>query len=102
VSRRVGRSYDRWNYVVIPSIGVIVGDDYRDFIPFSKSLETIDRVHKELLLGERIGVAGMSVSIARSFQVADFGKITGVHRRPEIDDVVLVVGLVCVVTDQRG
>src|SRR4029077_8317298 len=52
---------ERIHHVVVPAIGIVVGDDDRGVFPQRARLQGIDGAHHELLLVERIGVARVSI-----------------------------------------
>ena len=81
--------------MIVPAVGVVVGDDDGGAGPERRLLDGVDDVDDEGLLIERIGVASVSVLIARGLQEADGGHVAGGKRIGEVVDVVLVVGGVC-------
>src|SRR5271170_7857547 len=56
---------DRPDLMVIPAVGVVVCNDNRRAFPVGLLLEEVDDVDDEVLLVDRIGVAGMAVLISR-------------------------------------
>ena len=51
--------------MVVPAVGVVVGDDDRGVLPIGQLLQGVDRLDEELLLVERVGVAGVTVLVGR-------------------------------------
>ncbi len=84
--------------VVIPTIGIVIGNDDDRVAPLRSLLDDIDRMHKECLLIQRIGVAGVAVAISGGLKKADGGKVSGLYRVEKIVNVVLVVciAVICV------
>src|SRR5580700_957782 len=94
VGRGVGAVHDRGGLVVVPAVGVVVGDHDRRRPPERGLLDLVDGVDQEVLLVDRVGVAGVPVLVLRRLQVADRGQVVDLQRRVEVGQVVLVVGLV--------
>ena len=80
--------------MVVPAVGVVVGDDDGGGFPVPAVLQPVDGVDQEPLLVQRRGVAGMSVLVRRGLEEADPGHVPVVHRTPEVGEVVLMIGLV--------
>ena len=85
---------DRRHLVVIPAVGVVVGDDDRRGLPVLRLLDLVDRVDDEVLLVERVGVAGVGVLVLGRLEVAHRRHVAVLERGVEVRQVVLVVGLV--------
>ena len=85
--------------MVVPAIGVVVGDDHRGVLPVRLLLQEVDDVDDEGLLVQRIGVAGVAVLVAGRLEEADGREIAGVDRIVEVMHVVLVVCAVTVAAD---
>src|SRR5579862_1021356 len=78
---RTGRLvHDRSHLVVVPSVGVIVQDHDRRALPGRQPLQQVNRLNQEGLLVQWIGVAGVTVLIARCFEEA-YGRQISAHRR---------------------
>src|SRR6266566_2519592 len=59
VQRRVGAVHDHRSLVVVPAVGVVVGDHDGRGRPEPGLLDLVDRVHQEGLLVQRVGITGM-------------------------------------------
>src|SRR6266568_2922666 len=94
VQRRVRAVHDHRGLVVVPAVGVVVGDHDRGGPPELGLLDLVDRVHQEVLLVQRVGVAGVAVLVLRRLQEADRRHVPGAERGVEVRQVVLVAGLV--------
>ena len=64
---------DGTHLVVIPAVGVVIGNHYSGICPVFLLLQKIDNGDDECLLVEGIGVAGVAVLIARRLEEADSG-----------------------------
>ena len=80
--------------MIVPAVGVIVGDDDGGAGPEGGFLDGVDRVDDKGLLVERVGVGGVSILIAGSLQEANRRHVSGGERIGEVMDIVLVVGSV--------
>ena len=89
-----GLTDDGWHDVIIPTIGVIVSYNHCGFLPLVGLLQAVDGLYNEGLLIQRIGVSRVSILISGGLQEAHRRKIAGVHCRPEVFQIVLVIGLV--------
>ena len=78
--------------MVVPAVGVVVGDDDGGAGPEGRLLDGVDHVDDEGLLVERVGVAGVAVLVAGGLQEADCGHVAGGESSGEVVRVVLVVG----------
>ena len=87
--------------VVIPAVGIIVGNENHRVAPLRRLLNRIDYVHQECLLIERVRVAGVAVAIGCRLEVADCWKITGLYRVKEVVDVVLVMSTAIICLPDR-
>ena len=66
VCRTGGLVDDRGHLVVIPTVGIVIGDHDGGVVPLAAVLlQEIDDVNDERLLVERIGIAGVGVLISR-------------------------------------
>ena len=70
IFRDAGLIDDRVHGVVVPAIGVIVGDDDRRFLPFIAGHDRVDRLHDEGLFVEWIGIARVAVRIGGGLEEA--------------------------------
>src|ERR1043165_7617034 len=77
--------------MVIPAIGVVIGNDDGGMLPFRPLFEEINHLDDPFLLIERTGIAGMSILIAGGLDVADGGKVSSLDGVEEVVSVVLVV-----------
>jgi hypothetical protein len=68
VERRVGR---RREGMVVPAVGVVVGDDDGGVVPIRLDLDEVDQLDDAGLLVERIGIAGMAVLVGGQLDVGD-------------------------------
>jgi hypothetical protein len=57
--------------VVVPAVGVVIGDDDRRARPVRGLLQRVDLVDDELLLVDRVGVGGVAVLVAGRLEEAD-------------------------------
>src|SRR5207248_135357 len=87
--------------MVVPTVGVVVCNDYRGVTPFWLRLKKVDDVNQELLLIERVRVARVSVAVSRSFQERHSGEVSRFHRGIEIPNVVLMICGVSLMSDHR-
>ena len=89
---RTTRAIDDWGHdMVVPAIGIVIGDDHRRALPERRFFESVDRVHQKCLLIERIRVHGMPVLIRRGLQETHGRQIAGIislRRAMKIDSVV--------------
>ena len=88
---RTPTGLDRPNYVIVPTIRVVVRDDHRRALPFLQRLKLVQRVRNEGLLVERRRIARVTVLRRVRLQVADCWKVSGESCLPEIGEVVLMV-----------
>jgi hypothetical protein len=87
---------DGAHLVVVPAVAVVVGDDDGGVLPVVRGLQPVHGVHDEVLLVQRVGLGRVRVLVDSGLEVADGGHLPGVHRAPEVGQVVLVVGLAVV------
>ena len=96
--RRVGRGVRAVHpgrvLVVVPAVGVVIGDDDRGGLPVPGLLDLVDRVDDEVLLVDRIRVARVGVLVRSRLEVADGRHVAVLQRLVEVGQVVLVVGLI--------
>src|SRR5215467_1778638 len=93
VQRRVGGGVDdRRHDVVVPAVRVVVGDHDRGAAPELGPLDRVDRVHQEVLLVDRVGVARVPVLVRGGLEVAHGGQVPLAEGLEEPAQVVLVVG----------
>ena len=78
--------------MVVPAVGVVIEDDHGDLRPFRALLQRVDDMHEEILLVERVGIAGMAVLERRCLQEAHRRQVVGTERIEEVVNVVIVVG----------
>src|SRR5579863_6036592 len=86
--------HDWAHLMIVPSVGVVVRDEYRGALPLWTLHDEVDRIDEELLLIERIGVLSVAVLEARRLQKSDLRHVAGAGRIKEVVDVVLMVGAV--------
>jgi len=60
--------------VIIPTVGVVIGDDDGSFAPFRLLLQEVDQLDIAGLLVERVGIAGVTVLIGRHLDVETAGR----------------------------
>src|SRR6185437_1359477 len=89
VERGVGAVHDLRRLVVVPAVGVVVGDHDRGGLPERRLLDLVDGVHQERLLIQRVGVAGVAVLVPGCLEEADLGHVAGRERLVEPGQVVL-------------
>ena len=96
-----GRVARRARGVVVPAVGVVVGDDDGRGGPGRGLLQGVDLVDEEALLVERVGVGGVAVLVARGLAEADGRQRGGweVATADGGDELVEVIGVVLVVGD---
>src|SRR5215470_8328966 len=93
VQRRVGGGVDdRRHDVVVPAVRVVVGDHDRGAAPELGPLDRVDRVHQEVLLVDRVGVARVPVLVLGGLEVAHRRQVPALQGLEEPAQVVLVVG----------
>ena len=68
VASRVGRVGHTGVRVVVPAVGVVIGDDDRGVLPVRGLLQRVDLVGDPVLLVERVGVGGVPVRPARRLE----------------------------------
>ena len=56
--------------MIVPSVGIVIGDYDGCLSPLVGPLETIDRLHEKLLLQKRTGIASVTILISSSFEIA--------------------------------
>jgi len=77
--------------MVIPAIGVVIGDDDRCRRPLGALHHRIDDLHDEALLIDWIGVAGMAIFVSGRLEEGDGRQVIELEGSEEIGRVVLVV-----------
>ena len=82
---------DGRHLVVVPAVGIVIGDDHRRVRPFGALLQRIDDAHDESLLVDGVGIAGMSILIGRRLEEAHGRKIPRVER---VEKVMNVIGMI--------
>src|SRR5262249_37495705 len=87
-----GLVQNRSHLVIVPAVRIIVHDDDGRAAPIVGLLDCVDGCYDELLLIERVRVAGVAVLVGRGFQEANRWQIAVLEGGEEIGDVVLVVG----------
>ena len=80
--------------VIVPAVGVVVGDDDRGVFPVLAIGDGVDHTDVEDLLVNGIGISGMAVLIRGGLQVGDSRKAAFAESQPESAEVVLVIGAV--------
>ena len=80
--------------MVVPTVGIIPGNDYGGFIPFWALHERVDRIDDEDLFVNRVGVAGMSILVRSRFQITYRWQTSFLESGEEILQIILVVGLI--------
>src|SRR5579859_738857 len=83
---------DRAEQVVVPAVGVVVGDDNCRGVPARKLLKAVDGLYQERLLVQRIGVASVAVLVTGRLEVANGRQFVRICRGPEIRQIILVIG----------
>src|SRR4029077_19589236 len=78
--------------VVVPAVRVVVGDHDRGVVPELGPLDRVDRVHQEVLLVDRVGVARVPVLVLGGLEVAHRRQVPLAEGLEEPAQVVLVVG----------
>src|SRR5947209_12146529 len=77
--------------MIVPTIGIIPGNHNCGLVPLLGLLQQVDDVDDKRLLVQRTRVTRVTILEARSFQVADCRKISGLDCVEEVVDVVLMV-----------
>src|SRR5262249_46927279 len=80
--------------MVVPSVRVIVQDNYGCGAPERALLKSVDRIDQEGLLIKRVGVASMTVLVGRRLEIAHSRHVPSIHCCPEVAEVVLMIGLI--------
>ena len=65
VPAAAGLVHDRAHLVVVPAVGIVIGDDHGRVFPFGRALQKVDYLDGKCLLIERIGISGVPVLIRR-------------------------------------
>ena len=100
---RDGGLIDHWSEdVIVPAVGVVVGDDDRGVFPVLAVGDGVDHTDVEDLFVNGIGVAGMAVLISGGFEISDGREAAFTESQPESAEVVLVIGAIGRSADQRG
>src|ERR1700733_2299864 len=98
-----GLVHDGRHLVIVPAVGIVIGNYDGRGRPSGLALQKVDYVYQELLFVDGIGISGMSVLKPRGLQIANRGEVTRFHRGVEIVDVILMVGCVASLADHgRG
>jgi len=85
--------------VVVPAVGVVVGDDDGRARPIGRALERVEGARDEVLLVERVGVRRVGVLERRCLQERDLREVSVLEGRVEVLEVVLVVDVTVVDDD---
>ena len=101
VVRHVRLGHDGTHLVVVPTVGIIPGDDLRCVLPLLRSHQGVDDVHDEDLFVDRIRIAGMAILLRPGLHVAHGRQPTLVQRCEEVRQVVLVVRSIVGRSDQH-
>src|ERR1700722_6985429 len=89
--------------VVVPAVGIVVGEDDHGMVPLRALLDGIDHLDKECLLIKRIGETGVAVAISRGLKEADGGKVIDIERVEEIAQIILMIAAAVIgVSDNLG
>ncbi len=88
--------------VVVPSVGIVIRDNDGRVLPVVAVLQRIDHVDDPELLVKWVGVTWMTVLKGSRFQIGNSGQAIFIQRRPEILQIILVVGAVSTRSDQAG
>ena len=80
--------------VIVPAVGVIVGDDDDGAGPERGLFDGVDCVDDEGLLVEGIGVARVTVLVSRGLEKANGRHVAGGESIGEVVYIVLVLGLI--------
>src|SRR5208282_3174632 len=88
--------------MIIPTVGVVVGDDNRGALPLGRLFQKVDHVDDIGLFVQRIGITGVAVLNRDGFQEADCGHVAGRDGRGEILDIIFVIGGVSCLSDGGG
>ena len=70
--------------MVVPTVGVIVEDDYRRALPGGLLLQEVDQRNQKGLLIQRIGVSGMAVLVGLRLDEADRREIARLNGTLEV------------------
>src|SRR5690242_6268891 len=79
-----GLVYDRAHLMVVPAVGIVIGDHDSGIAPFGPALQKIDDLHGERLFVQWIRITRMSVLIRGSLQKTHGRKIAGFNRVIEV------------------
>ena len=88
--------------MVVPAVGVVVGNDDGSTGPEGLGFQCVDHVHNECLLVQRIRVSGMGILVSRRLQEADCGKITRCECIVKVVNVVLMISRIPLLSDCSG
>src|SRR5215472_19357475 len=80
--------------MIIPAIGVIIGNHNSSTLPGWQMLQAIDGVHQEGLLVKRVRVASMTILISRGLEETYRWHMPILNGCPEVRQIILVIGLV--------
>ncbi len=97
-----GLADDGRHDVVVPAVGVVVGEDDGHVLPLRQLLQAVEGLDQEALLAEGIGITGVAVLIRRRLEVADLRQVPGLRGQPEVAQVVLMIGLVVMPDHRHG
>jgi len=78
--------------MVIPPIGIVVQNHNCGTPPARLFLQHVEEVHDEILLIQRVGVAGVAILVGRGLNKADRWQVAVLYCIVEPGDVVTVVG----------
>src|SRR5580700_8351819 len=82
--------------MIVPSVRIVIGNNNRRVLPLRLRFEKVDRVDDEVLLIERVGVAGMSVLVAGRLEKTHCGKVAHIDSIEKVMSVILMIGHVAV------
>ena len=77
--------------MIVPAVGIVIENDHRSIRPFRALLQSIDDLHEEALLVERIGISSMAIFKSCSLEKAYGWQVVGFQSSKEIVDIVLMV-----------
>src|SRR5271170_4345721 len=82
---------DGAHLVVVPAVGVVIGNNDGGALPFRRLLQEVDHVDDKGLFVRGIGVAGVAVLISWGLQETEGGEVTPLDGVKEVVNVVLVI-----------
>jgi len=70
--------------VVVPAVGIVIGDNDRRAPPLREVLQAVDCVDQENLFVLRVGDLRVALLLPRGLQEAHRRQVTRVRRAPEV------------------